>query len=187
MESTVPKARLIFIKQWQGFEGYGFTLENKPKKDYHKVKEVKPNSPAAAAGILVNDLIIEVNGIDVEKMPYKQFVEKIKTNANDVTLFVIQESELYCVDCLGTKIKSSSYPYYKVNGRSGPDSTTEEVEKSVVLSDAERALIRADANTLSAIGKKREELLCTLLEAVPDDIWTYIYIYKCIYINLITD
>jgi C-terminal processing protease CtpA/Prc len=61
------RARLCQMNQWPGFTGYGFNLHsnNSDENLDHFVGRVDENSPASAAGLLMGDRIVEVNGVNV--------------------------------------------------------------------------------------------------------------------------
>lgn len=61
------KARLCTLYKRSDFQGYGFNLhadKNSDNPDQY-VGRVDENSPAFEAGLLANDRIVEVNGVNV--------------------------------------------------------------------------------------------------------------------------
>lgn len=64
MANELPKARIITIKKWMDVDGYGMVINNKKENGYFKIKSTEPNMPASCAGIMINDYIIKVNGVD---------------------------------------------------------------------------------------------------------------------------
>lgn len=58
---TLPRARIIHLSKWPNTDGYGFVLKDSKSKDY-RIGAVEANLPAESAGIMENDILIEVNG-----------------------------------------------------------------------------------------------------------------------------
>ena len=52
---------------------------------------VEAGSPAEAAGLRSNDLIIEVNGINVTRENHKQVVERIRASGDSTTFLVADQ------------------------------------------------------------------------------------------------
>ncbi|VDN20057.1 unnamed protein product [Dibothriocephalus latus] len=124
MSESIPEARLVTIRQWPDNPGYGFVLDKGTGKGFVKVKKVNPDTPAAAAGVLENDLVIEINNTSAENVKYEDIVSKIKANPNAVNLMLLQPAEKDCLQARGYKINSKSCPLYTVVGRSAPDEQT---------------------------------------------------------------
>lgn len=58
---TLPKARIVHLFKWPSKDGYGFVLKDSKSKEY-RIGSVDPGFPAEAAGLMGNDIVIEVNG-----------------------------------------------------------------------------------------------------------------------------
>ena len=53
--------------------------------------KVDLNSPAAAAGLKAQDIIIEINGNNVTRENHKQIVDRIKSSGDSTTFLVVDE------------------------------------------------------------------------------------------------
>jgi C-terminal processing protease CtpA/Prc len=73
--------RLCRLRVWPNFEGLGFNLEQSSKPP-HMIRLVESNSPAAAGGLKILDVILAVNQQDVSEADYNQVRTAIK-NARD--------------------------------------------------------------------------------------------------------
>ncbi|KAF5399095.1 hypothetical protein PHET_07979 [Paragonimus heterotremus] len=92
----VPRARLCEICKWEDFTGYGFSLNGIQGKFGQFIGEVDPESPAYAAGVRENDVLIEVNGVNVLSESHTAVVGRIKSNPDRVCLLVVDpESKKY--------------------------------------------------------------------------------------------
>ncbi|KAA3674870.1 uncharacterized protein DEA37_0014626 [Paragonimus westermani] len=92
----VPRARLCEIRKWEDFTGYGFSLNSINGKFGQFIGEVDPVSPAHAAGVRENDVLIEVNGVNVLSESHTSVVSRIKSNPDRVCLLVVDpESKKY--------------------------------------------------------------------------------------------
>ncbi|KAF7232696.1 hypothetical protein EG68_09854 [Paragonimus skrjabini miyazakii] len=92
----VPRARLCEICKWEDFTGYGFSLNGIQGKFGQFIGEVDPASPAYAAGVRENDVLIEVNGVNVLSESHTAVVSRIKSNPDRVCLLVVDpESKKY--------------------------------------------------------------------------------------------
>ena len=86
------KSHLCLIKKDQNFNGYGFNLHAEKGKSGHYIGCVDSGSPAELAGLREGDLIIEVNGNNVELETHKQVVNRIRLNSNETKILVIHSS-----------------------------------------------------------------------------------------------
>ncbi|XP_003742500.1 Na(+)/H(+) exchange regulatory cofactor NHE-RF1 [Galendromus occidentalis] len=102
-----PTARLCHLRKWRDFDGYGFNLHADKAKGTQFIGIIDPHSPAETAGIRQNDKIIEVNGENVEKLPHREIVERIKTVPNETTLLVVDEAANKYFRDKGIQISSS--------------------------------------------------------------------------------
>lgn len=59
----LPKARLVTIKKWQSVPGYGFNVKHVKSSKEYRIEKVEAGMPAESAGILAQDIIVEVNGV----------------------------------------------------------------------------------------------------------------------------
>lgn len=72
----------------KGDSGYGFHLNAIRGQPGSFIREVQKGYPAEQAGLEDEDVIIEVNGVNVEDELYEKVVERIKSSGNTVTLLV---------------------------------------------------------------------------------------------------
>lgn len=70
----------------------GIYLGTSGDKITTKIVAIYPGSPAEAKGLKVNDVILKIDGNDVEEDPYK-VVEYINKNENGICIFTIQREE----------------------------------------------------------------------------------------------
>ncbi|CAF4673017.1 unnamed protein product, partial [Rotaria sp. Silwood2] len=77
-------ARLCRLRLWSKFEGLGFHLEASPRPP-HIIRLVESNSPAAAGGLKILDVVLAVNQEDVSKADYDRVRNAIKT-ARDINI-----------------------------------------------------------------------------------------------------
>jgi C-terminal processing protease CtpA/Prc len=83
--------RLCQIIAWPNYSGFGFDLRESQQPP-QTVKIVHSNSPAAAAGLKIADVILTVNKKDVSEYDRKQVLEAInKGGKKSVELLVVEE------------------------------------------------------------------------------------------------
>ncbi|KAK0040968.1 Na(+)/H(+) exchange regulatory cofactor NHE-RF1 [Biomphalaria pfeifferi] len=88
--------RLCHMKTWAHFQGYGFNLHAERDKPGQYIGLVDDNSPASTAGLRVNDRIIEVNGVNVEKESHSDVIARIKAIPGETKLLVVdRETDSY--------------------------------------------------------------------------------------------
>ncbi|NXC26732.1 NHRF3 protein, partial [Campylorhamphus procurvoides] len=117
------KPRLIEIHK--GKSGYGFYLRLEQNTGDHVIKDVNSGSPAALAGLKDNDVVVAVNGEQVEGLDHESVVGKIKQSEAKTTLLVVDKetNAMYKL----AQISPFSY-YYKAQ-----DSTPAKMEEKVEL------------------------------------------------------
>ena len=89
------KLRVCRLKKWPNFAGLGFALD-KAAEPPHYILNVDSNSPSAAAGLRIRDVILAVNKEDTTKVTFEKLKEIIKTAAtkqDTLELFVIEKSK----------------------------------------------------------------------------------------------
>ena len=85
---TVSAPRLVVMKRAPG--GYGFNLHGERNVQAGQtISAVDDGSEAQKAGLRVGDKVVEVNGINVEKLSHSEVVKKIKMNEKEVSMLVI--------------------------------------------------------------------------------------------------
>ncbi|XP_072434169.1 Na(+)/H(+) exchange regulatory cofactor NHE-RF3 [Chiloscyllium punctatum] len=90
-ESPQHGPRLCHLTK--GPEGYGFILNAIKGVQGQFIKQVIKDSTAEEAGLQVNDILIEVNGINVETDTHEELIEKIKTSDDKLSMLVIRKEE----------------------------------------------------------------------------------------------
>ncbi|KFV85319.1 Na(+)/H(+) exchange regulatory cofactor NHE-RF3, partial [Struthio camelus australis] len=70
---------------------YGFYLRMEQSTGDHVIKDVESGSAAAKAGLKDNDILVAINGEQVEALDHKQVVEKIKQSEEKITLLVVDK------------------------------------------------------------------------------------------------
>ncbi|XP_058042354.1 Na(+)/H(+) exchange regulatory cofactor NHE-RF3 [Ahaetulla prasina] len=71
--------------------GFGFRLNAIDNIPGVFIKEVKEDGPANIAGLQDDDIVIEVNGTNVENEEYEDVVARIQDSGNSLTLLVCEE------------------------------------------------------------------------------------------------
>ena len=123
-DDKFPSPRLCLLRRWPNFEGgFGFNLYEDliSSTGALKVEEVVRNSPAEAGGLRKNDVIIEINGDNIEFKSFFRLLEILKEacNQNEMELLVLAErdAEWYrvrniCVNSNFPNIEYCETPYY---------------------------------------------------------------------------
>ena len=83
-----------FVSYQSGFSedyvGIGVTVQYQDKKIV--IEEVKPGSPAENAGILPNDILVEVDGEDITELPFYEAIQNVIGDENtEVTIGVTRQ------------------------------------------------------------------------------------------------
>lgn len=100
---TVPTARLCHLVK--GSKGYGFQLYSITDEQGAYIQQVIPEEVGYKAGIRTGDIVIEVNGKNIEKVDYEDVLQRIKENEGKVTLLVMNKKEYW--DCKDNNIPIS--------------------------------------------------------------------------------
>lgn len=123
-DDKFPSPRLCLLRRWPNFEGgFGFNLYEDliSSTGALKVEEVVRHSPAEAGGLRKNDVIIEINGDNIEFKSFFRLVEILKEacSRNELELLVLaeQDAEWYrirniCVNSNFPNIEYCETPYY---------------------------------------------------------------------------
>ncbi|XP_062982843.1 Na(+)/H(+) exchange regulatory cofactor NHE-RF3 [Elgaria multicarinata webbii] len=88
-EGENHKPRLC--KLVKGPSGFGFRLNAIQDLPGQFIKEVQNNGPGHIAGLQVDDILIEVNGVNVENENYENVVARIRDSGNTLMLLVCEE------------------------------------------------------------------------------------------------
>ncbi|NXJ90657.1 NHRF3 protein, partial [Corythaixoides concolor] len=83
------KPRLIEIQK--GTNHYGFHLQMEKKTGDHIIKDVDSESPAAKAGLKNKDILVAVNGEQVDGLDHESVVGKMKQLERKITLLVVDK------------------------------------------------------------------------------------------------
>ncbi|CAF0754285.1 unnamed protein product [Adineta ricciae] len=97
--------RACRLYTWTGFNGLGFDLKT-PSTAPHEIALVESNSPAAAGGLKIGDIILAVNGKDTIKAKYTDFtkaINKARAKKGPVELRVMEKR--YYDEVVKQKIK----------------------------------------------------------------------------------
>jgi hypothetical protein len=123
-DDKFPSPRLCLLRRWPNFEGgFGFNLYEDliSSTGALKVEEVVRHSPAEAGGLRRNDVIIEINGDNIEFKSFFRLVEILKEacSQNEMELLVLAETDAdwyrvrnICVNSNFPNIEYCETPYY---------------------------------------------------------------------------
>ncbi|XP_062894658.1 Na(+)/H(+) exchange regulatory cofactor NHE-RF3-like isoform X1 [Mobula hypostoma] len=103
---SVPKPRLCHLVK--GSKGYGFQLYSITDEPGAYIQQVLPDEVGYNAGIRTGDIVIEVNGKNIEKVHYEDVLLRIKENEDKVTLLVMNKDEYW--HCKDNNIPISKEP-----------------------------------------------------------------------------
>ncbi|XP_067665231.1 putative PDZ domain-containing protein PDZK1P1 [Haliotis asinina] len=95
-DSSPMKARLCTIKKWPDYQGFGFILHGDKDDPGQSIGKVESGSPAEVAGLRPGDLVVEVNGANVENEYQQQVVGRIANGPvpGQTTLLVVDPDTL---------------------------------------------------------------------------------------------
>ncbi|XP_074958689.1 Na(+)/H(+) exchange regulatory cofactor NHE-RF3 [Phalacrocorax aristotelis] len=123
------KPRLSEIHK--GENGYGFYLRMEQNTGDHVIKDVDSGSPAAKAGLKDNDILVAVNGEQVDGLDHESVVGKIKQSEAKTTLLVVDKE----TDAMYKLAQISPFSYYY----KAQDPTTAKMEERVELHTEQKA------------------------------------------------
>ncbi|XP_056415757.1 Na(+)/H(+) exchange regulatory cofactor NHE-RF3-like isoform X3 [Hyla sarda] len=86
-----PKHKPRLCRLEKGGSGFGFNLNAIKDVPGQYIKQVSKGGPADVAGIKEDDILLEVNGVNVEKNAYEDVIMKIKEAGAKVTLLVASQ------------------------------------------------------------------------------------------------
>ncbi|CAH2219046.1 Na(+) H(+) exchange regulatory cofactor NHE-RF3, partial [Pelobates cultripes] len=89
--SPDPKHKPRLCQLQKGTSGYGFNLNAIKEVPGQYIKQVVKGGPADVGGIKEDDILLEVNGVNVEKDAYEDVIVKIKNAGGNLTLLVISQ------------------------------------------------------------------------------------------------
>ncbi|XP_004689527.2 PREDICTED: Na(+)/H(+) exchange regulatory cofactor NHE-RF3 [Condylura cristata] len=79
------------VEMKQGSSGYGFYLKAGPEHKGQIIKDIDSGSPAEAAGLKNNDLVVAVNGQSVESLDHDSVVDLIRKGGDQTSLLVVDK------------------------------------------------------------------------------------------------
>ncbi|XP_068946271.1 Na(+)/H(+) exchange regulatory cofactor NHE-RF3 [Petaurus breviceps papuanus] len=103
------KPRIVDMTKEKG--GYGFYLRVGPEQKGQIIKDIDSGSPAEAAGLKNNDLLVAVNGESVEMLDHDSIVEKIRKGGDRTSLLVVDKE----TDAIYRLAQFSPFLYYLQN------------------------------------------------------------------------
>ncbi|XP_048207860.1 Na(+)/H(+) exchange regulatory cofactor NHE-RF3 [Perognathus longimembris pacificus] len=107
LELLPRKPRVVEMKR--GSDGFGFYLRAGPEHKGQIIKDVDSGSPAEAAGLKKNDLLVAVNGQCVESLDHDSVVEMIRKGGEQTSLLVVDKD----TDSMYRLARFSPFLYYK--------------------------------------------------------------------------
>jgi hypothetical protein len=123
-DEKFPAPRCCLLRKWPNFEGgFGFHLYEDLLNSTGalKIEEVTAGSPAEAGGLHANDVIVEINGDNIEYKSFFRLIEILKDafSQHEMELLVLNEldAEWYrerniCVNSNFPNIEYCETPYY---------------------------------------------------------------------------
>ncbi|PAA61966.1 hypothetical protein BOX15_Mlig029045g1 [Macrostomum lignano] len=150
LPSHIKKPKLCSLRKWENYAGYGFNLHSEKGKKGQFIGKVDPNSPADLGGLNIYDVLIEVNGINVEDASHNIVVGRVKSIPDRVDLFVCdKETYSYCKE---NDIKLSS-AMHNIDEHSTParQPPVEERKKSSSPEAASSTSVDAAASLRAAV------------------------------------
>uniref|UniRef100_A0A0P6JYD9 Na/Pi cotransporter C-terminal-associated protein 1 n=1 Tax=Heterocephalus glaber TaxID=10181 RepID=A0A0P6JYD9_HETGA len=118
------------VEMKKGSNGYGFYLRAGPEQKGQTIKDIDSGSPAEAAGLKKNDLVVAVNGESVETLDHDGVVEMIRKGGEETSLLVVDKE----TDDLYRLAQFSPFLYYK--NQELPNGSVKEVPASAPLEDS---------------------------------------------------
>ncbi|XP_040578756.1 Na(+)/H(+) exchange regulatory cofactor NHE-RF3 isoform X2 [Lepeophtheirus salmonis] len=82
------KIRSCHIIKNEPSESFGFSIQTVKKENTKFIKEITPDGPADRSGLLLDDVVLAVNGEDVVEETHKDVVDRIISRDLDTTLLV---------------------------------------------------------------------------------------------------
>ena len=87
----IPAPRLCHLSKRSGSDGFGFHISSQRNQLGQIISVVEPESSAEAAGLLVGDRIVEVNGVNIGLENHRQVVTRIKAGGDTTILLVVDK------------------------------------------------------------------------------------------------
>lgn len=99
--------RLCHIKKRADFPRFGFTAHADTERSETYIKKIDDDSPAKESGLLEGDIIIEVNGVNIENETHPEVVERMKARGDETELLVVDKEAYKYYKDKGITIRSS--------------------------------------------------------------------------------
>ena len=74
-------------------EGFGFHMYTNKQLNGQYVKSVNPKSPAYHAGMMTGDHVIEVDGVNVERLTHQEVVQRIRSGSGKEKRILVIDQE----------------------------------------------------------------------------------------------
>merc|ERR1711872_1087700 len=142
-QRNIPAPRVCHIVKSEDYQGFGFNLYQEKSKPGQFIGRIEPGSPAERAGLLEDDKIVEVNGVNVAKENHKEVVARIKEKSKETTLLVVDK---ICEDYHKEqrKVIHSNLPY------------VEYISSEVIESDHDEEYINTDLQVMKTVEQEPE-------------------------------
>ncbi|XP_015794984.1 uncharacterized protein LOC107371419 [Tetranychus urticae] len=94
MDLSHRPVKLCILSKWTPqYEGYGFDLMTKKSGEGHYISMVHEGGPAEATHLEAGDWLIEVNGVNVEKLNHGEVIKLIKESENGTVKLLLAPNE----------------------------------------------------------------------------------------------
>jgi C-terminal processing protease CtpA/Prc len=77
------------VTKWPHFQGYGVMFLTEQARVGHFIVEIFDDSPAEAASLKEGDILIEVNGVNIENETHQQVMQRIIAGGDQTILLVL--------------------------------------------------------------------------------------------------
>ena len=111
MPRDAPIPRLCRVRAYEDQLGF-IVAGSKQHNGVFRIDDVKPNSPAAHSGLLNDDYLIEISGVNVESMTYNEVIDYIKERKqeDDLQLLVADKATIQWYKAKKIPISSQIVP-----------------------------------------------------------------------------
>ena len=102
LTTTDPWSQYFTAQEWRDwsarvmsgrFHGVGIRIESDSKSGYLRVTSPIENTPAFEAGILPGDLIVGVDGVDIQGQPQDEVISRIKGDAGTRVVLTVRRED----------------------------------------------------------------------------------------------
>jgi len=106
-----PIPRLCRVRAYEDQLGF-IVAGSKQHRGVFRINDVKPNSPAAHSGLLNDDYLIEISGVNVESMTYNEVIDYIneRKQEDDLQLLVADKATIQWYKAKKIPISSQIVP-----------------------------------------------------------------------------